>query len=152
MNKKVALRSIAGLAVLFGAIQLIPYGHSHSDPPVRREPSWDSPRTRELAVRACYDCHSNQTLWPWWDSDLAPSSWLVERDVQDGRSRLNFSEWDRPQRDARPQAIDRRINSGSMPPWYYLLFHPDRRLTSSETDELRLGLDRTVTQDPPGRR
>jgi mono/diheme cytochrome c family protein len=74
-------------------IQLIPFGHSHTNPPEAGEPAWNSPATRELIHRACFDCHSNESVWPWY-SNVAPVSWLVQRDVNEGRSHLNFTEWD----------------------------------------------------------
>ncbi|HEX7229427.1 MAG TPA: heme-binding domain-containing protein [Candidatus Binatia bacterium] len=89
-------RLLIGIIVVLLAIQLIPYGHDHTNPPVHAEPAWDNPRTRELAARACFDCHSDQTVWPWY-SNIAPISWLIQRDVEKGRSELNFSEWNRPQ-------------------------------------------------------
>ncbi len=148
MSRRVVAWTLAGIVVLGGALQLVPYGHTRGDPAVRREPAWDSPRTRDLTVRACYDCHSNQTVWPWYAS-VAPISWLLQSDVETGRRRLNFSEWDRAQRGARPQGLERRINSGSMPPWYYLLMHSNAKLGAAEKQALRDGLERTVTQDPP---
>ena len=75
--------AVATLAVIFVAIQFVPYGHPAPNPPTRREPNWDSPRTRELVARACFDCHSNQTRYPWY-SYVAPVSWLVAHDVQGG--------------------------------------------------------------------
>ena len=81
------------------AIQLVPYGRAHTSPPVTQEPPWNRPETRALAVRACFDCHSNQTVWRWY-SHIAPVSWLVQRDVDEGRRKLNYSEWDRGQREA----------------------------------------------------
>jgi len=80
---------LAGVIVLI-AIQLVPYGHAHTNPPVTGDPQWDSPQTRELAKRACFDCHSNETVWPWY-SNIAPVSWLIQHDVDEGRSRMNFS-------------------------------------------------------------
>ena len=85
-----------GSVALFLLIQFIPYGHAHSNPPVSQAVRFDSPRTQQLAKDACYACHSNLTDWP-WDSDVAPASWLVQRDVDEGRGILNFSEWDTPQ-------------------------------------------------------
>ena len=99
---------------LFVAIQVIPYGRDHSNPPVTQEPSWDSARTRQLASDSCFDCHSNLTKWRWY-SNVAPMSWLVQRDVDGGRAALNFSEWDKPQ-DAGIDDITETIRSGSMPP------------------------------------
>ncbi len=62
------------LAIL---IQVVPFGHSHTNPAVTKEPGWDSSDTASLFHRACYDCHSNQTTWPWY-SNVAPVSWLVQ--------------------------------------------------------------------------
>ena len=92
------------LSCLLGAfllIQLVPY--RVSNPSTRREPKWDSPRTRELAVAACYDCHSNQTKSEWY-SNIAPVSWWIKNHVDEGRSALNFSEWP----DIRGEAAARR--------------------------------------------
>ena len=114
-------------------IQLIPFGHGHTNPKVTGEPPWDSPQTRELARRACFDCHSNETVWPWY-SNVAPVSWLVQRDVDGGRRHLNFSEWDRPQRHAEHVADE--VKQGDMPPWFYLPMHPGARLTDAEKQAL----------------
>jgi hypothetical protein len=70
----------------------VPYGTRHYNPPLVAEPSWPDTGSRLLAERACFDCHSNQTRWPWY-SYVAPASWLVAYDVTEGREHLNFSEW-----------------------------------------------------------
>src|ERR1700690_972464 len=127
---------LAGVA-LFALIQLIPYGHDHTNPPVIQEVQWDSPQTKDLAVRACYDCHSNQTVWPWF-SNIAPMSWLIQHDVDEGRQKLNFSEWDKPQPNAAQAADD--VQSGRMPRFYYVPLHPAANLTSAEKDALIQGL------------
>ena len=114
-----------------------------TNPPVLAEPGWDSPQTRALAQRACFDCHSNETVWPWY-SNVAPVSWLVQRDVDEGRSRLNFSEWNRPQREARNAA--RQIQRGAMPPPNYLVLHPSAKLTSEEAQALIRGLNASLAQ------
>ena len=128
---------LIGLGVIVLLIQLIPYGHDHTNPSVRAEPAWDNPRTRELAVRACFDCHSNQTTWPWF-SNLAPISWLIQWDVEKGRRELNFSEWNRSQKEARESAST--VRKGSMPPWYY----PWAGLSSAERQDLIRGLEVTL--------
>jgi cytochrome c551/c552 len=148
MRKTALWGCLGALVVLAGVIQFVPYGHDHTNPPVRKEPAWDSQASRGLAVRACYDCHSNQTVWPWY-AQIAPVSWLIQRDVDTGRERLNFSEWDRPQRGTRPQSVDRRIQRGSMPPWYYVLMHSQAKLSDGEKLALMHGLDTTVLQNPP---
>jgi mono/diheme cytochrome c family protein len=132
-----------GLATLLGgllAIQLVPYGRDHANPPVVAQPSWDSSQTRELVVRACYDCHSNETVWPWY-SNVAPLSWLVQRDVDEGREHLNYSEWNRPQEG---EESAETVREGSMPPSSYLLTHPDARLTDTELAALADGLAATL--------
>ena len=95
-------------------IQLIPFGRTHTNPPVTKEPAWDSADTRALIRRACFDCHSNETVWPWY-SNIAPFSWLVQRDVNGGGSHLNFTEWDRSQKHAKDVAA--QVKQGDMPPW-----------------------------------
>ena len=89
---KIVLWVVVALIVGFGLIQLVPYGRDHTNPPVTSEPAWDSPQTKALAQKACFDCHSNETVWPWYSS-IAPGSWLIYRDVVEGRGNLNFSEW-----------------------------------------------------------
>ena len=137
MVRRTALGALVGVVALLLLIQVVPYGRSHANPPVRQEPSWDSPQTRELAVRACYDCHSNETVWPWY-SNVAPMSWLVQRDVDEGRRALNFSEWDRPQEEAGEAAES--VAEGEMPPANYVLLHPQAALSQAERDALVRGL------------
>lgn len=136
------LRWTGGLVLgLLIIIQFVPYGRNHTNPPVRQEPVWDSPQTAALARRACFDCHSNQTVWPWY-SNIAPVSWLVLRDVDEGRSKLNFSEWDLPQKDAEEAA--EQVQKGEMPPWFYLPAHPQARLSTQEKQALIRGLQATT--------
>jgi Haem-binding domain len=135
------LRGFAIVIVAFLAIQLVPYGRSHTNPPVTAEPTWDSPQTRDLAARACFDCHSNQTDWPWY-TNIAPVSWLTQRHVDEGRAKLNFSTWGTGRQET--QSIGRQINSGEMPPWDYLLLHPAARLGDAEKAQLISGLQATL--------
>lgn len=132
-----AVIGILGLAL---ALQAVPYGRDHTNPPVRREPAWDGQTTREVAVRACYDCHSNQTVWPWY-SHIAPVSWLVQYDVDKGRRKLNFSEWDLSRREAHESA--KAVRKGKMPQWYYVVGHPRAILSSAERQAFTQGLQAT---------
>ena len=137
------------LAALLGGllvIQAVPYGRNHANPSVVAEPYWDSAKTRELTVRACFDCHSNETVWPWY-SNVAPMSWLVQRDIDGGREELNFSEWNRPQEG---QESAETVRDGSMPPGSYLLTHPDARLTETELAALADGLAATLGTERDG--
>lgn len=136
-----------GVAMLggFGAIQLVPYGRDHTNPPVVVEPRWDRPSTRELAVRACFDCHSNESVWPWY-SHVAPASWLVQGHVDDGRRTLDFSDWSRTYDHA--AKAGRAVRKGKMPPRSYTLLHPEARLSAAEQRELAAGLDATLGKEP----
>ncbi|MGE4158549.1 MAG: heme-binding domain-containing protein [Planctomycetota bacterium] len=135
------------VGILFVAIQLVPYGRAHTNPPVVKEPSWDGPATRELFKRACMDCHSNETVWPWY-SHVAPVSWLVQRDVDEGREEFNVSEWGRPENEGDEAA--ETVREGEMPPKIYLPTHPDAWLTESEKSALINGLTRTFGDEKAG--
>lgn len=146
--KRLAVGAAGGVAVLLLAAQAVDSGRDHANPPERREPAWDRPRTRELAVRACFDCHSNQTAWPWYAS-LAPASWLVQRDGDAGRRKLNFSEWDRVQKEAWESS--KSMRTGEMPPWYYAVPQAPARLSTAERRALAEGFDATLgTKRPRG--
>lgn len=132
------LYAVIGVAIV---IQFVPYGRQHDNPPVQQEPQWDTATTRELVKRACFDCHSNETVWPWY-SHVAPVSWLVLRDVKTARRHLNFSEWDRPQRHAKDAPDE--VRNGAMPLPIYLPLHPGARLLESEKQALINGLEATV--------
>jgi hypothetical protein len=148
MARKSALVGLVAVGVI-AAIQLVPQG-PHLNPPVVGEPPWDRPATRALAVRACFDCHSNETVWPWYAS-VAPASWLVRQDVVHGRREVNFSEWALRRDEAHESAEATR--SGSMPPWHYSLAVARARLTEAERARLVAGLEATFrpTRTSPGR-
>ena len=138
---KVLLRYLA-LAVAGSLVvaQLIPYGRDHANPPVVAEPAWVHPATRQLAQRACFDCHSNETRWPWY-AQVAPISWWLQREVEQGRRALNLSEWTAT---ASAHRAGETVMDGEMPPRSYLADHPEAQLTEAERDELALGLDRSL--------
>jgi len=142
--KKILKWGAIGIVALLLLIQLVPYGRNHTNPSVQSEPNWDSPETRALAVTACYDCHSNETNWGRWYESVAPASWLVQRDVEEGRKRLNFSQWDQG---GKPREIDELwgvLQNGAMPPSQYLILHAEAKLTQAETDKLIAGFKATV--------
>jgi hypothetical protein len=141
MIKKVVLYGAIAAVVLFVALQLVPYGKDHTNPPVVAEPKWDSPQTRALAKRACFDCHSSETVWPWYSS-IAPGSWLIYKDVVDGREEYSFSNWDTETKRARKFA--EVINEGVMPPPQYLLLHPEARLSPDEKQQLIAGFQKSM--------
>ena len=126
--------SLALLSVIL--IQFVPYGRDHSNPPMVAEPQWDSAQTRSFFMQTCGDCHSNETVWPWYSS-IAPASWLVQRDVNEGRKEFNVSEWNRKQDGDEAFEV---YKEGEMPLKPYLLLHPEARLSGQDRDSLARGL------------
>ncbi len=132
------VKLLASAALLFAAIQIIPYGRSHENPPTTGDAPWDSPRTQELFNRACKDCHSNNTVWPWYSS-IAPVSWLTQVDVTIGRKKFNVSEWGRAGKNEGDEATE-TVRTGKMPMFIYLPAHPEAKLNATEKEELIKGL------------
>jgi len=141
MLKKIILIVVVASVVVFVVLQLVPYGKDHTNPPVVSEPAWDSAQTRALAKTACFDCHSNETAWPWYSS-IAPGSWLIYKDVVEGRNEFNFSNWQ--EQSEKYKKLAEVINEGVMPPRQYLLLHPDARLSASEKQQFLAGLEKSV--------
>ncbi len=123
-------------AVLLG-IQFVPV--NRTNPPVEAEvPAPENVRT--ILRRACYDCHSNETTWPWY-SRVAPFSWLVARDVIEGREELNYSTWNRVSTQEQVKKLKEswdEVAEGEMPPWTYLIIHRDATLSAEDRTALRL--------------
>lgn len=138
--RRVILGAVAVLIAGFLVIQLVPYGRAHANPPVTGEPAWDSATTRATAVTACFDCHSNETAWPWY-SNIAPISWRLQQHVDEGRQKLNFSEWGTGEQEA--DDIVEVVERGEMPPWDYLILHPEARLSDADRAAFVEGLGRT---------
>ena len=133
---KYKILGVLVLAVI--AIQFIPYGKEHANPPIVAEPNWNTPKTKELFSRACADCHSNETVWPWYSS-IAPVSWLIQNDVNEGRKHFNISIWGVQKTNKGNEAAE-EVKRGEMPLWFYLIPHPEARLSANEKSELINGL------------
>ena len=144
MLKKILIGIVIVVAAIFLLIQLIPV--ERTNPPITQEIQWDSPETEKLARRACYDCHSNETVWPWY-AYVAPPSLLVSNHVDHGRSHLNFSEWDKPNEDA--DEIVEVIEKDEMPLTGYVRMHAEANLSPAEKEALINGLIATLDNDPP---
>lgn len=139
--KTIVLPLLAGAVVIFLLIQLIPFGHTRTNPPVVSEPQWRSPQARALVKEHCFQCHSNETEWTWY-SNIAPGSWLIAYDVIDGRKKFNFSDWQK-----KPGELDEmieNINSAAMPPIQYWLFHPSSRMNAQQKQELISALESSI--------
>lgn len=124
--------ALIGLATL----QLLPHGRSN--PPVVGD--LGAPAEIDAILRqSCYDCHSNETRWPWY-ARVAPVSWWLVSHVDEGRRELNFSEWSSLEpraRRARLKDIEQQVALGEMPLGSYVILHPGARLSDAERDALR---------------
>lgn len=134
--RKRTVTALAGIAVLV-AIQFIPV--DRSNPPVRGE--IDAPKAvSEVFQRSCYDCHSNETNWPWY-SYVAPVSWLVAHDVHEGREELNFSTWSGLNEKEESKIVHKiweETSEGEMPLKTYLILHPGAKLSDEALETLRV--------------
>ncbi len=124
---------VAAGAVVFVLIQLVPM--SKTNPPITQDVAAPA-QVEAILRRSCYDCHSNQTRWPWY-AHVAPVSWLVIRDVEHGRKHINFSTWDKYADDPETvirklRNIDKVMHNGSMPLWYYLRAHSEAHLNDAD--------------------
>lgn len=137
----------AVVAVLFLLIQLIPV--DRSDPPIVSEINVPAD-VRTVLRSSCYDCHSNETKWPWY-SRIAPVAWLVASDVSEGRKELNFSKWGDysvKKQTKKLKEIRLEINKGDMPPWNYLIIHKEAALSADDKNLLlQWALDSTPQPD-----
>jgi Haem-binding domain len=140
-RSRVILIGLAVFLLLFLAIQLVPY--RIDNPPVVQEPAWDSTQTRQLAVAACFDCHSNQSHPYTWEK-IAPLSWWITNHVDEGRAALNFSECTKG---GGENEASETVRDGSMPPNYYtwLGLHSDAQLSARERQALADGLRATLS-------
>ena len=136
---------LVGALALFVVAQFVPYGHGRTNPPVLGEPGWNA-ATRAVAQRACFDCHSNETRWPAY-ARVAPVSWLIQHDVQEGRAALNFSEWTRTQPEA--EDLSDQVLEREMPPATYTAMHREARLTDSERAQFARSLA-AISGNVPG--
>ena len=143
MKKWLKRIGVALIVVLVG-IQLVPV--NRTNPAITRAVKWDAPATRELAQRACFDCHSNETTWPWYGY-IAPVSWRLADHISEGRAVLNFSTWDQPNTDL--DEVVENIEENEMPLSDFLLMHPEAKLTAAEKTTLIAGFKATFSQDPP---
>jgi len=128
---------MAATAVVFVLMQLVPM--SRTNPPITRDVAAPAP-VESILRRACYDCHSNETRWPWY-AHVAPVSWLVIRDVDHGRKHINFSTWDLYADDPETvirklRNIDKVMHNRTMPLWYYLQLHSEARLSDADREVL----------------
>ena len=130
MSRKIRIAGLTAAAVLVGAQFVQPERGNPPADPASKPPA----HLTGVVGRACRDCHSNETAWPWY-SRVSPVSWLVAGHVRDGRKHLNFSEWNRQS----PEKARRRLHeacdearAGKMPLWQYTLLHPEAKLSADD--------------------
>ena len=125
--KAIVIIIIAALVV----IQFIPV--SKTNPPVTGEINAPE-NVMKVFKTSCYDCHSNEVVWPWY-SRVAPVSWLVAYDVNEARDHVNFSEWNSYNAEDRQdnrEEIWEEVEEGHMPLWYYVIMHPEAKLSAED--------------------
>jgi hypothetical protein len=131
------VRAVLAAGLLIGLVQTVRVaptnapGHADLGAPVE---------VQAILRPACYDCHSNETEWPWY-SRIAPAAWIVQHDIDEGRRRLNFSEWAAYASDPdtaveKLRKIGAAVTNREMAPWYYRALHPSARLTAAQRDVL----------------
>ncbi len=136
MSRKLRFVALA-IVILLAGSQFIRPGRTN--PPINPASSFEAVATPDasftaIVKRACYNCHSNETVWPWYSS-VAPVSWLVVDDVNEGRAHLNFSEWGLLVPDVargRLKDVCDEVQAGDMPLWQYRLIHPEAKLSAEE--------------------
>jgi hypothetical protein len=148
MRRNVILGVIVLGVIGFVALQVVSSfipSFAHTNPPVTFQVQWSSAEVEALARAACYDCHSNETVWPWY-SYIAPMSWLVATDVNEARDEWNFSTGEGIDGE---DMID-AIRDGEMPPANYLLMHPEANLTPEQQEQLIAGIAATFGGEDDG--
>ena len=133
---KKALRiAVLGALVVLAGMQL--FRVSRTNPPVTGDIA-APPEIKAILRSACYDCHSHETVWPWY-SRVAPASWLVGYDVRHARKMLNFSVWTDHKPEKKTVLLEdavAQVSAGEMPPVYYTWMHPKSRLSGAQVDAL----------------
>jgi mono/diheme cytochrome c family protein len=139
------------LAVAFVAIQFV--RPERTNPPVDPSLEVRTPvQVQAILERSCYDCHSSETRWPWY-SNIAPMSWTLVHDVEEGREEMSFSHWNSysvRDEDHLREEICEQVEDGEMPLKPYTLMHPRARL-SDEDRRVLCGWTRSVAPRPASR-
>lgn len=130
-------RILMALVVLLAVIQVA--RPARTNPPVDQKLEISaihtgSPQAMGVLERSCNDCHSNRTVWPWY-TNVAPVSWLVAHDVQEGRGEMNLSQWGNYDAQKRQKLLGKmceEVSEGGMPGTAYQWMHPQARLNSAD--------------------
>jgi len=140
--KKLHLIILVVVVVSIG-IQFIPM--DRTNPPGTNELT-APPQVMAVLKKACYNCHSHETVWPWY-SRIAPVSWLIAHDVSEGRHHVNFSLWgtlSSEKQDRTRREVWEEVEDDEMPPWVYVLGHPEAKLSEEDKTILKRWADGTI--------
>jgi hypothetical protein len=134
LSKQLKWRILIGTVVVLGLLSVI-FPIERTNPPVTGE--IEAPEeVMAILHRSCFDCHSNETKWPWY-SYVAPVSWLVAKDVRDGRGHINFSEWadyNSKQKEHKQEECGEMVAIGEMPLWFYVPLHLDSEMIPKDIE------------------
>ena len=125
-----------GILALLVVIQFVPLDTSA---PAENGEIPAPPEVREILTRACYDCHSSRTKWPWY-SKVAPVSWWIADHVKDGRRHLNFTQWNSYDAKKRAEAFEEsweEVEHGAMPLPSYVRGHSEAKLSAEDKQALK---------------
>ena len=136
------LKIIAIIALVgFVGIQFIPTerNQSYTVPETDFMLVHNVPETIQKKLQvSCYDCHSNNTQYPWYNK-IQPAAWFLEDHIKEGKAELNFNEWDSlssRRKSSKLRSIIKQIESGEMPLDSYTLIHKDAKFSEAEAEEL----------------
>ena len=134
----VGLRVLITLVVVFVGFQLIPYGKQINPKYDKKDEIVVDKDLKSIFKRACYDCHSNDTKWPWY-SYVAPVSWSVYDHVKGGRAALNFSTWNsyNDEQKAKLKSKIYRTVFKAMPLSEYVFIHKNATLSKDDIKKIR---------------
>ena len=144
-NRSIFFACVAAFILTLLLLQLWPT--DTTNPPVVSTPQWSDVYTKQLAERACFDCHSHETVWPWY-TNVVPAYFLLAYDVRRGRDAFNFSKWD--ETCCTEDQIDRMaatITKNQMPLPYYGVLHRESYLSDVERGQLVYGLIETMNAE-----
>jgi hypothetical protein len=149
MKKK--LKWIFGaLVAVFALLQITNPARTNPPLPPGGDISATNPPPPQIAAQlraSCYDCHSDETKWPWY-GHVAPASWLVVGDVNEGRRHLNLSDWPKDSERAakKLERMSEELDYKEMPPAKYTIIHADARLTDDQRKALIQWADDTAAK------
>lgn len=126
------------IVIIFIIIQFIPSDRTNPDTSPEQEIMVPD-EVNNVLWESCYDCHSNETVWPFY-SYIAPVSWFVINDVKEGREHMNFSTWEKmsySEQIEMKEELWEEVSEGEMPLSGYTILHPSAKLTEEDFDILR---------------